>query len=299
MDDSERNEKLLQRKANKLVKQMRVAEERAKKSGLRIYVTIGPKGGLGKTLLARLLIDKHRAAREAVRIVQIDRTPQLPGLYGDEVSVVRLPGAEELRADPLAAVVAMEPYTAAIDSSLRDGAALIVDVGGGPSASGMVEYTGKARVDNYLMQQGVRSTVFLLLLPDPAAMAQSIELGSALEVAYPSAEIVVVLNERDGKFRFFAGSAAERVWRETVAPFTFGRQTLRMPALPAGAMPPFETLGFTFTDIINTDETSIAQRLGMSRAIAATLQGDVAAWLESMWAALDDVMNDRQGGADA
>lgn len=299
MDDSERKEKLLQRKATKLVKQMRAAEEKAKTTKPRIFLTIGPKGGLGKTLLARLLIDKYRAGGQAVRIVQIDRTPQLPDLYGEAVSVVRLPGAEALRADPLAAVVAMEPYTAAIDSSLRDGAPLIVDVGGGPSASGTVEYTGKARVDSYLRQHGVHSTVFLLLLPDPAAMAQSIELGRALEVAYPSAEIVLVLNERDGKFRFFPGSAAERVWRESVAPFAFGRQTLRIPALPAGAMPPFETLGFTFTDIINTNDTSIAKRLGMSRAIAATLQGDVAAWLETMWAAIDDVLNAGQGGTDA
>jgi len=299
MDNTERKEKLLQRKANQLVKQMRAAEEKAKKPGLRIYTVIGPKGGLGKTLLARLLIDKYRAAGEATRIVQIDRTPQLPDLYGDTVSVVRLPGAEALRADPLAAVVAMEPYTVAIDSSLGDGATLIVDVGGGPSASGTVEYIGKARVDAYLRQRGVRSTVFLMLLPDPAAMAQSIELGRALEVAYPSAEIVVVLNERDGKFRFFPGSAAERVWRETVAPFLFGRQTMHMPALPAGAMPPFETLGFTFTDVINTDETMIAKRLGMSRAIAATLQGDVAMWLEAMWVAIDDVLNAGQGGSDA
>ena len=84
-----------------------------------------------------------------------------------------------------------------------------------------------------------------------------------------------------------------------MAPFAFGRQTLRMPALPAGALPPFETLGFTFTDIINTDDTSIAKRLGMSRAIAATLQGDVAAWLETMWAAIDDVLKAGQGGSDA
>lgn len=299
MDESERKEKLLQGKATKLVKHMRAAEEKAKATKPRIFMTIGPKGGLGKTLLARLLIDKYRAGRHAVRIVQIDRTPQLPSLYGDTVSVVRLPGAEALRADPLAAVVAMEPYTAAIDASLQDGATLIVDVGGGPSASGTVEYTGKARVDSYLRQHGVRSTVFLLLLPDPAAMAQSIELGRALEVAYPSAEIVPVLNERDGKFRFFPGSMAESAWRENVAPFAFGRQTLCMPALPAGAMPPFESLGFTFIDIINTDDASIAKRLGMSRAIAATLQGDVAAWLETMWGAIDDVLNADQGGSDA
>ena len=108
------------------------------------------------------------------------------------VSVVRLPGAEELRAEPLAAVVALEPLADAIDATLRDGAALIVDVGGGPSATGTVEYIGKARLDGYLQQNGAQSIVFLLLLPDPAAMAQSVELGRALETAYPSADIICV-----------------------------------------------------------------------------------------------------------
>ncbi|MFX8649104.1 hypothetical protein ABTM34_20905, partial [Acinetobacter baumannii] len=80
------------------------AERQAKRAAVRIITVVGPKGGLGKTLAARMIIDRYRANGQPVRIVQIDRTAQLPDLYGDMVSVVRLPGAEELRAEPLAAV---------------------------------------------------------------------------------------------------------------------------------------------------------------------------------------------------
>jgi hypothetical protein len=40
-----------------------------------------------------------RRAFRRLRIVQIDRTALLPKLYGDLVSVVHLPSAEEMRGD--------------------------------------------------------------------------------------------------------------------------------------------------------------------------------------------------------
>jgi hypothetical protein len=130
-------------------------------------------------------------------------------------------------------------------------------------------------------------------------MAQSIELGRAIEVVHPSATIVPVLNQRDGKFRFFPGSLADQVWRDKVAPFLFGRQMLHMPALPAGALAPFETIGLTFTEIISTSDVAMGKRLGVSRAIAATLQCDVADWLKSLWPTLDEILPLDPGGSDA
>lgn len=259
---------------------------------------IAPKGGVGKTLLARVAIDRHRAAGLPVRIVQIDRTPQLPDLYGPDVAVVSLPGVDAQRADPLAAIVAMEPYAEAVDATLADGCTLFTDVGGGPSASAMVDYLGKARMDAHVAGR-CRPLVFLQMVADPPTMLQSVELGRALEIAHPSARIVVVLNERDGKFRFFPGSAADRVWRDKVAPFLDRHGRLAMPAISAGALAPFESLGLTFTDLIEAEASDLGRRLGVSRAIAATLQGDVAEWLAEMWSRLDACLPLNLGGSDA
>jgi len=296
--DKDRKEKLLQRKAAKLVAHARKVEEQAK-SGPTIHLVIGPKGGIGKSTLARLLIDKYRLTGGRVRIVQIDRTALLPKLYGELVSVVHLPSVEDMRGDPLAAMIAMEPLSAAIDSSLVDNAPLVVDVGGGPSASAAVEYLGKTRLDTYLRNNGARVVVWLMFVADFAAMGQSAALGNALKVAAPSAEIIPVLNERSGRFKFFAGSSSDDVWREAVVPFLGGRRILQMPAVAAGALVPFEQIGLTFIDIINADETEIAKRLNVSRAIAAVLQGDVAAWLEVMWNGLEALESLDQGGNNA
>lgn len=298
MNDKNRSEERLQRKAAKLVEQARKTDERAR-TGPVIHLVIGPKGGIGKSTYARFLIDKYRLSGSSVRIVQIDRTALLPRLYGDLVSVVHLPTAEDMRGDPLAALLAMEPLSAAIDASLADNSPVVIDVGGGPSAAATVEYIGKSRLDAYLRQNGARAVVWLMFVADFAAMGQSATLGKALEVAHPSAEIVAVLNERSGGFRFFPGSPPDEVWRDTVAPFLRGRRSLQMPAIAAGALAPFETLGMTFADIINTDESEIARRLGLSRAIAASLQNDVAAWFGVMWSGLDAVASSDQGGNDA
>lgn len=298
MNDKNRSEERLQRKAAKLVEQARKTDERAR-TGPVIHLVIGPKGGIGKSTYARFLIDKYRLSGSSVRIVQIDRTALLPRLYGDLVSVVHLPTAEDMRGDPLAALLAMEPLSAAIDASLADNSPVVIDVGGGPSAAATVEYIGKSRLDAYLRQNGARAVVWLMFVADFAAMGQSATLGKALEVAHPSAEIVAVLNERSGGFRFFPGSPSDEVWRDTVAPFLRGRRSLQMPAIAAGALAPFETLGMTFADIINTDESVIARRLGLSRAIAASLQNDVAAWFGVMWSGLDAVASSDQGGNDA
>ncbi len=80
MNDQDRKEKRLQRKAVRLVEDARKAKERAR-TGPHIHLVIGPKGGIGKSTLARLLIDKHRLTGGGVRIVQIDRTALLPKLY--------------------------------------------------------------------------------------------------------------------------------------------------------------------------------------------------------------------------
>ena len=176
MNDQDRKEKRQQRKAVRLVEDARKAEERAG-TGPVIHLVIGPKGGIGKSTLARLLIDKHRLTGGGVRIVQIDRTALLPRLYADLVSVVHLPGAEEMRSDPLAAMTAMEPLSAAIDASLADGVPVVVDVGGGPSAAATVEYIGKARLDAYLRNTGVRVVVWLVFVADPYDAAVTVHLS--------------------------------------------------------------------------------------------------------------------------
>jgi len=263
-----------------------------------IATVIGPKGGIGKTLVARAAICRYHAAGVRPRIVQIDRTPVLPALYGEEVTAVALPTAEVQRNDPLATMVALEPLSEAIDATIADGRPLVTDVGGGPSASATVEYIGKGRLDRH-MQGRARSVVIVPVTSDPSTMALSMDLAEALEQAHPSARFVCALNHRDGPFRFFAGSAADEVQRTRVRPFIERHASITIPPIPAGALQPFETLHLRFTQMIEAEPDDLARQVGLSRTMTAVLQGDVAEWLAEVWGSFDTVLPLMTGGDDA
>lgn len=263
-----------------------------------ITTVIGPKGGVGKSLTARAIICRYHAAGSAPRIVQVDRTPALRTLYGEAVIAAPLPSSDEQRSDPLATMVALEPLADAIEATMADGRPLVNDIGGGPSASATVAYIGKGRIDRHVAGRA-RSVVIPVLTCDPSTMAVSIDLAEALEQAHPRAQFVCALNCRDGAFRFFPGSPADEVMRRRVRPFIERHSALTIPAIPAGALLPFEALHLRFTQIIAAEPDDLARRLGVSRTLAAVLQGDVAEWLSAMWESLDAILPLGTGGANA
>ena len=171
--------------------------------------------------------------------MQVDRSTQLADLYPAIITVIGLPSAAERRADPLAETRAFDPHETSIDLLANRGGIQIDDVGAGAYSRAYIDYVGKARLDAFLSSHGIGIRSFLLLTAEPAVMVQSMDLGEAAAMAQPSAEIIIVLNEHFGSFGFYPGSAADRVWRERVLPFKANRRMITMPAMAAGAWPPF------------------------------------------------------------
>jgi hypothetical protein len=254
-----------------------------------IVMVIGYKGGVGKTLLARAVICRFIAAGATPRIVQIDKTPALPAVYGDSVIAISLPGIEAQRADPLAALTALEPFEEAVDATLADGRPLVIDVGGGHLTGAVVETIGKGRVDAHVAKRA-DAIVFVPLVAEPGTMELAADLAEQVEQAFPNARIVPALNLRDGAFKFFPGSAADAVMKKRVQPMLDRHAPLKLPAVPAGALAPFDAHHLSFIKLIESEPVELARRLGVSRLIAATLQGDVAQWLAEVWASLDAIL---------
>ncbi|WP_375454849.1 hypothetical protein [uncultured Methylobacterium sp.] len=271
----------------------RAAQSRRK---LRVYYTMGPKGGLGKTFTARALLDLVVTLGRPVRIVQIDRGTVLPDLYPGLAQVVHPPGAEEMRADPLAAIKTFAPLEEAVERCLDDGADLFVDVGAAQNARAFLSFLAKSRFDAYLAGHGVSPIALLLFTAEVSAMTQSADLAEILTAIHPGAEIVPVLNERDGPFSFREASQAGRIWRERVVPLLTGRRQVVIPAMAAGAWAAFEEHGLTFRDVIESDERALGRQIGEGRAMTAALQGDVAAWIDVVWTALTPLLAETCGG---
>ncbi|MDC9823279.1 hypothetical protein PRN20_06010 [Devosia sp. ZB163] len=264
-------------------------EEHATEQPTIVY-TVGPKGGVGKSTVARLVIDGCKAAGRDVSIIQIDRAPTLPELYEGITTTIVAPSAEDLRIDPLSAVRVFEPLDLAVSSiALRKGV-LVVDVGAGHNTGALLHFISRSRFDNYLGSHEVKAVALAVTTADSSAMTQTASVIADLEQVHPSAEIVPVLNAYGGSFRFIAGSPARKCFAERIQPALKGRRHLSLPAVAEGAWPLFEAVGMTFTEAMMVSEDELMARLGLSRAVAVAVRADVADFLAEVWPRLGAVV---------
>lgn len=255
-----------------------------------IVHTLGPKGGIGKTTVARLVIDGCIAAGRSVSIVQIDRAPTLPTLYPEITTTIMAPSAEDLRVDPLSAVRVFEPLDQAVGEVAASGGVLVVDVGAGHNTGALLHFIGRSRFDSHLGHHQVKAVALAVTTADSSAMTQTASVIDDLVKVYPSAEIVPVLNTFGGSFRFVTGSPAQKCFAERIQPALKGRRHMSLPAVAEGAWPLFEAVGMTFTDAMTASEDELMARLGLSRAVAVAVRGDVADFLAEVWPRLGAIV---------
>lgn len=270
-----------------------------KAAGATVIYTMGPKGGIGKSLTGRLVIDGAIAGERQVRIAQIDRAPTLPQLYPDKTITIEGPGVEEMRSDSLAAMRVFEPFEEMVQSIAKSEAIGVIDVGAGQNQRAFLNFVARARFDRFLVDQGVRPIAMVLMTADPSAMAQSANLMEELQIVHPGAEIVPIFNLRDGAFKFLAGTPAHKIYNERVVPLLKDRHRVSLPAIAVGAWPLFEAAAMTFTEAVMADETTLIAKLGMSRLMVTALQGDVSEFLSVVWPRLGAIAGFSVGALDA
>lgn len=255
-----------------------------------VIYALGPKGGIGKSTIGRLTMDGCIAAGRPVQIVQIDRAPTLPALYAELATTIIAPTAEDLRADPLASVRVFEPLEKKIEEIIKNNGALVIDVGAGHNTIALLHFIGRTRFDQYLADKGVKSVALAVTTADNSAMLQTAAMIDDLSQVHPSAEIVPVLNNYGGTFRFTPMSPANKTFSERIKPALKGRRHLQLPAVAEGAWPLFEAAGMTFTETVLATDEDLMKRLGLSRAMAVAVQADVSDFLAHVWPRLGAVV---------
>jgi hypothetical protein len=270
-----------------------------KAAGATVVYTLGPKGGIGKSLTGRLIIDGLKAANRDVLIVQVDRAPTLPLLYPNNAITIEAPGAEEMRADPLAAVRVFEPLEEMVLKIAKSAAVGMIDIGAGQNQRAFLNFVARGRFDRFLTSVSVHAIALILITADPSAMEQSANLVDELRLVHPSAEIVPVYNLRDGRFKFLPGTPAHKIYTDRIVPPMKGRRHVTLPAIASGSWPLFEAAGMTFTEAAMADEATLVEKLGMSRLMVTALQGDVAEFLSVVWPRLGAIAGFSVEGFDA
>jgi hypothetical protein len=256
------------------------------------------KGGIGKSFVTALAADLLEVAGIVPRIVQIDEQERLPMLYPDRVTTVSLARMDDVRRDPGAIVAAFDPLYAAIERTIADRIPTIVDIGG-PQQTAVEEYCGLVDLDADLAEAGLSAVWLVPATAEPEAMRGAVRTSAAIGRVLPSVRRALVLNERDGNFRFYPGSPADRIWSSELKPLAGKIAATRLPAIAPGSWAPFEAAGKRFVDVVAADIPEIQRWTGRSRPAAKVLRGDVAFFLSAAQESLGDLIGLDRGGHDA
>lgn len=256
------------------------------------------KGGIGKSFVTALAADLLDVAGTPPRIVQIDEQERLPALYPDRVTTVSLASMDDVRRDPGAIVAAFDPLYAAIERTIGDRVPTIVDIGG-PQQTAVEEYCGLVDLDADLVEAGINVVWLVPGTAEPEAMRGAVRTNGAIARVLPSIRRALILNERDGNFRFYPGSPADRIWSDELKPLIETVASARLPAIAPGSWAPFEAAGKRFIDVVAAEIPEIQGWTGRSRPAAKVLRGDVAYFLSAAQDALGDLIGLSQGVPDA
>lgn len=251
------------------------------------------KGGIGKSFITTIVADLFEITGTQARIVQIDDQDRLPALYEGRVTTVIPATLDDLRRDPAAIVAAFDPLYAAVERTFADRVPLIVDIGG-PQQTVIEEYLALVDLDADLVDEGVTARWLVPATAEPESMKGAVRTARAIGRVLPSAQRRVVLNRRDGPFRFYPNSPADRVWQEGLNPLCTELGHIDIPAIAAGSWQPFEAAGKRPIDVVAAEIDEIRVWTGRSRPAAKVLRGDVAAFLAAAEAAFSkEASNER------
>ncbi|MFC6446270.1 hypothetical protein ACFP77_11830, partial [Shinella zoogloeoides] len=148
------------------------------------------------------------------------------------------------------------------------------------------EYLALVDLDADLVEAGIEAQWLIPATAEPEAMKGAVRTAKAIGQVLPSVKRRVVLNQRDGQFRFYPNSPADRFWREELQPLCATLGHIDVPAIAAGSWVPFEAAGKRPVEVVGAEIDQVRAWTGRSRPAAKVLRGDVAAFLASVQAAL-------------
>jgi len=247
------------------------------------------KGGVGKSFVTALCVDLLEIAGLEARVVQIDEQDRLPALFPGRVETVSLATLEDARNDPASVVAAFDGLYSEIEKTMATKRPLVADIGG-PFQIPTEQYFAMADIDEDLVAAGVTVNWLIPTTAEPEAMRAAARTAEAVGRVLPSAKRVIVLNHRDGVFRFYPGSPADRLWREELEPRCDTLGAVTLPAISAGSWAPFEAAGKRFVDVVGADIADIQLWTGRSRPAAKVIRGDVASFVAAADAALGPLL---------
>lgn len=254
-----------------------------------LAIVAGDKGGVGKSLLSLVLADTAFLHDVPLRVLQIDVQARLSRALGTEVTTIRI-DLKEARRDAAAAARRYTPIYAAVESMRTTGTSVLIDVGAN-EASGLAQWLGLVELAEDLDAWESPVVVLVPFVAEGEAIRQAGRTARMFMARLPSATIVLVENERDGRMStLHPASDAMAAFRSDLRPLQKVAATIRMPLIEAGSWRPFEAAGSRLVGVAGMSAEEVMTLTGLARAEAKIVRGDVAAWFAGVSADLCEII---------
>lgn len=157
----------------------------------------GDVGGVGKSLLAILIAMSFSLVDLTLKVFELDEQGKLQRFLGSDVQslhAARLDADADGERDLLPV---FSPFHEALTGMPHTNASVLLEVGGALTELAN-SFIAEVDVDDDISALGLNVVVFLVMVATAESVRQVLGQAARLERILPSAQIVIVLNERDG-----------------------------------------------------------------------------------------------------
>jgi hypothetical protein len=262
-----------------------------------LIIVANAKGGQGKSLVSLAVADHAYLHESPLGVAQVDAQHRLAYALGRSVLTI-VPIAADARRDPAAEARSFTPLYNMIEKGAGRGASVLVDIGANQAVR-LAHWSGLVDLAEDLALWKVETTLIVPYVSEAEGMRQAAQTATLLLDRIPEGRLVLVENERDGRFdQLHAASDAASVHRTMISPLKERATVLRMPAVEAGSWRPFEAARCRLVQVAQMPVEKVMNLTGLPRPEAKIARGDVAGWTATVFEELDRVLpwSKRGGG---
>jgi len=181
-----------------------------------------------------------------------------------------------------------------IDQTFAQNGNVILD-GGANSHVAFVKVATETGLSELVADLGGRTIFMVLVTRDADLIRQTVQLIADLGACAPEAEIIVVLNERDGAFVNDA-TPEGRAYGELLAPLLRRHTQVVMPFAAARALAAFAGCGRSFSEIFKATNPELMEWSGLRLMAARSCQTHLGAFYHAFTERLLQVLSFRHEG---
>jgi hypothetical protein len=263
-----------------------------RRSSKIFFGVFGVAGGIGKSLDTDVVADLYRKAGKPVEVIRLETEVRKAEFPGDAfVSLEAVTEAQENAGG--AAGLCDDAFDLTVQTFAQNG--IIILDGGANSHRAFVRVATETGLSQLVADLGGKTILMILVTRDADLIRQTVQLVEDLDACAPDAEIVIVLNERDGAFVDDA-TPEGRAYRELLAPLLQRQRHVVMPFAAARALAAFAGCGHSFSEIFAATDPELMAWSGLRRMAARSCQTHLGAFYHAFTERLLQVLSFRHEG---